>query len=255
VIKQTIKPNTVILINDGKPFDLIERKRISTYFSNINFLLLKNKYEKGAAGAWNTGIEFLSKNNFCGYVAIIDDDDTWDNNHLELNIECAKSNETDVVISGLRMIKNNIDTNRELTNNLKADDFLKGNPGWQGSNTFVSIEILKKIRGFRNGLQSTNDRDLAFRILSLPNIKVAYTNKWTSSWFHESDNQSLSLPRSISKIEGLQWFWYIYKKFYNLETENIFFERALKCFGIQKHEIINIQNKPKNITLFGDLNV
>lgn len=156
------------------------------------------------------------------------------------------------MISGLRMIKNGIDSKRKISTNLFPKDFLIGNPGWQGSNTFVSFEILKKIKGFRNGLLSTNDRDLAFRILSVPGINIAYTNKWTSNWFHESDQNSLSLPRSNSKILGLQWFWYIYREFFNKKMEEAFFKRADKCFGIKEIEIKNIIYIPKNKTLEGD---
>ena len=252
---QTLKPKYIIIVNDGEQFNSQENQQISTILKDCEYYIIKNSYSEGAAGSWNSGLKHLIKLSFLGYVALLDDDDTLDNNHLELNMECAKKNQADVVVSGLRMIKDNKDIGRKFPSNIKANDFLKGNPGWQGSNTFVSIETFKKIKGFRNGLKSTNDRDIAFRILSLPNIKIVYTNKWTSSWFHESDNYSLSLPRSDSKIEGLHWFWYIYKRFYDNETENDFFNRAAKCFGIQKYEIINIKIKPKNTSLLGDLDV
>lgn len=252
---QTLKPKHIVIVNDGEQFNSQENQQISTILKDCEYYIIKNSYSEGAAGSWNSGLKHLIKLSFLGYVALLDDDDTWDNNHLELNMECTKKNQADVVVSGLRMIKDNKDIGRKFPSNIKANDFLKGNPGWQGSNTFVSIETFKKIKGFRNGLKSTNDRDIAFRILSLPNIKIVYTNKWTSSWFHESDNYSLSLPRSDSKIEGLQWFWYIYKRFYDNETENDFFNRAAKCFGIQKYEIINIKIKPKNTSLLGDLDV
>ncbi|PUE64856.1 hypothetical protein B0175_10650 [Arcobacter lacus] len=155
----------------------------------------------------------------------------------------------------MRMIKKGIVSKRKIPTNLLSSDFLVGNPGWQGSNTFVSFEILKKVKGFRNGLLSTNDRDLAFRILSIPGLNVAYTNKWTSTWFHESDPNSLSIPRSYPKILGLQWFWYIYKEFFNKELEKAFFERADKCFGIKEIEIKNIKYIPINKTLVGDFSV
>lgn len=167
----------------------------------------------------------------------------------------AKSNKADVVISGLRMIKNGVDSKRKFPNRLTANDFLIGNPGWQGPNTFVSLEVFKKIKGFRNGLLSTNDRDIAFRILNIPKINVAYTRKWTASWFRESDENSLSIPRSNSKILGLQWFWYIYKDFFDKEAKEAFFKRANKCFGIKEEEIKNIKYVPANKTMLGDLDI
>lgn len=255
ITKQRLLPDVVVLINDGKLFNEIEIDKIKKYFENIKIFFINNKHHKGVSGAWNSGIEYLDSINFFGFVAIIDDDDSWDSNHLQINYKFAKLNNADVVVSGLRMIKNGINLKRKLPVNLTVNDFLIGNPGWQGSNTFISLDILKKVRGFRSGLLSTNDRDLAIRVLNVSNIKIAYTNIWTANWFLELDNKSLSSPKSNSKILGLQWFWYIYQDFFNKEEEDAFFNRAYKYFEIDKKVILNIKVLPENRTLVGDLNV
>ncbi|MDZ7820185.1 MAG: glycosyltransferase family A protein [Aliarcobacter sp.] len=67
--------------------------------------------KKGLAGSLNTGLYYLSKTNFDGYVSIIDDDDIWEPEHLRVNYDITiQNNKADVVISGLRMIKNGIDS-------------------------------------------------------------------------------------------------------------------------------------------------
>lgn len=243
------------MVNDGKTFNSTDKEKINQCFKNINYILLENRYKKGLGGSLNTGLKYLISSNFNGYVSILDDDDTWDEDHLKINYDFAKLNNADVVISGLRMIKNGIDSKRKFPNSLTANDFLKGNPGWQGSNSFISIEILKKVKGFRNGLLSTNDRDIAFRILNVPKINIVYTENWTANWFFESDANSLSIPRSDAKILGLQWFWYIYKDFFNKEFQKAFFKRANEYFGIKEEEIKNIKYKPTNRTMIGDLDV
>lgn len=253
---QSIRPKYVIIVNDGTPFTSQEKEKLKLILSSFEYVVLFNSFTTGAAGAWNSGIQYLYNKNFNGYVAILDDDDEWHENHIQLNLKQANDYNADVVISGLKMVQKDKLLPRCLPLNLKPQDFLTGNPGWQGSNTFVSMKTLKKVKGFRNGLLSTNDRDLAFRILSLPNIKVAYTNQWTASWHHDVDNNSLSLPKSKSKVQGLQWFWYLYQRFFTAEQRKDFFDRANCYFEISKEEIISIgENKPINTTLYGDLNV
>lgn len=253
--QQTIRPENIIIVNDGVPFSVEQEEKIK-YILDDKYTVLSNIYTKGAAGSWNSALKFIYESSFNGFVAILDDDDVWDANHLEENLTIAKLESADVVISGLRIINKNTLFSRRLPAELTPKDFLTGNPGWQGSNTFVSMDVLKTVKGFRNGLLSTNDRDLAFRILCLEGLKVSYTNKWTSSWYVDSDDLSLSLPKSKSKVEGLRWFWYLYRTYFEEKDRNIFFERAWKLFQISEKEITTIgSNKPLQKGFFGDLDV
>lgn len=254
--RQTIKPEQIIIVNDGVPFSVKQEEKIKYILEDNDYTIRSNIYTKGAAGAWNSALKFICESSFSGFVSILDDDDEWDANHLEENLTTAKLESADVVISGLRIINRNTLYIRKLPTKLVPKDFLTGNPGWQGSNTFVSMKVFKTVKGFRNGLLSTNDRDLAFRILSLPDLKVSYTNNWTSSWYVDSDDLSLSLPKSKSKVEGLRWFWYLYSTHFEKKDRNVFFERAWDLFQISKKEITTIgSNKPLQKNLFGDLDV
>jgi len=256
VKEQTVEPTQIIIVNDGIQFSNQQIKKINSILNNNAYKILSNKYTKGAAGAWNSALKYINKFSYNGYIAILDDDDQWDKNHLELNLKIAQTESSDVVVSGLRVVKDGVLFPRALPNQLLPKHFLSGNPGWQGSNTFVAMKILKKVKGFRNGLLSTNDRDLAFRILLLPNIKVSYTNQWTSTWYIDSKSLSLSSSKSKSKLEGLRWFWYLYNSYFDEEDRIIFFERAWKLFKITKEEIIMLKkNKPIKKNLLGDLNV
>lgn len=254
--QQTIQPEHIVIVNDGIPFSGKQEEEIKSILEDNEYTVLSNIYTKGVAGAWNSALKFICETSFNGFIAILDDDDEWDANHLEENLIRANLDSADVVISGLRIINKKTLYSRPLPSKLVPKDFLTGNPGWQGSNTFVSLEVLKTVKGFRNGLLSTNDRDLAFRILSLPDLKISYTNKWTSSWYVDSNDLSLSLPKSKSKVEGLRWFWYLYRTYFEEKDRNTFFERAWKLFQISEKEIRTIRsNKPLQKSLFGDLDV
>ena len=98
--------------------------------------------------------------------------------------------------------------------------------------------MLEKVKGFRNGLVSCNDRDLAIRILKLPELKYNCTGKWTASWSYR-DTGTLSSPASIQKLQGLAQFWILYGKEFTSTETDIFFERGEKKFKFTKQEIMD----------------
>ena len=251
---QACPPVFAVIVTDGF---IASAERIHEWKSclgNIELKVLPNRRTQGVAGAWNTGLEYLLGMPFEGYVAILDDDDIWDSNHLEENLRTAAGHEAEVVISGLRMAIDGAPIPRKLIRAVSKSDFLMGNPGWQGSNTFVTLNSLAKVGGFRDGLQSLNDRDLAIRILRMPNVRIAFTGKWTATWNVAANRPSLSKPRSEAKLRGLRQFWQIYAdEMEKVESES-FFDRAEALFGFHHSEIhCDKPEIPVTISKLGDL--
>jgi glycosyltransferase involved in cell wall biosynthesis len=192
-----------------------------------------NERHRGAAGAWNTGLAWLNARRFNGYVAILDDDDEWDADHLESCAKASDAGHADVVISGLRFIKDGVEQFREPLHSISRDDFLAGNPGWQGSNTFVRSRTLQRVGGFTDGLPSTNDRDLAVRLLGLPDLSVAFTGRMTASWHLRSESDSVSRPGSPEKRAGLRQFFQMHGHLMSLKVEARFRQRARDLFEVE----------------------
>jgi glycosyltransferase involved in cell wall biosynthesis len=200
--------------------------------------ILANAYSPGAAGAWNTGLRYLRGLGYDGYVAILDDDDSWDPCHLLANLTVAQENGADIVVSGLRRVVAGQLAERSLPTNLTADDFLSGNPGLQGSNMFIAISALERAGDFTDGLPSLNDRDLALRLLCLQGLRISYTGEWTATWYHGDAPTSLSTPRSTAKIAGLQMFWRMHGSKMGPDIVVAYFDRALRFFGVSREEIM-----------------
>jgi glycosyltransferase involved in cell wall biosynthesis len=239
VRRQTVTPLLVVLVADGCMIPSETVAKFVSLLGKIEFILLKNQRVGGAAGAWNTALDFLAGKKFNGYVAILDDDDAWDENHLSANLIMATSAKANTVISGLRLVKDGVSRPRALPQDLTDRMFLTGNPGWQGSNTFVALPALAAVGGFRDGLPSLNDRDLAIRLLRWTGTRVAYTGQWTSTWHLSSKAPALSSQRSPAKLQGLRWFWHIYgSEMWPAETE-LFFSRATELFGLGRDEILS----------------
>lgn len=237
-IRQQIRPpDHVIIVNDGATFCDARRKELCGQLSPVPVIVCENARSAGAAGAWNTGLQVIDRTAPDSYVAILDDDDTWDADHLLRNEDEADNGIAEIVVSGLRIQKDGLACERGLPADLTERDFFVGNPGWQGSNTFVSMQLMKRVGGFRDGLKSLNDRDLAIRLLRVKGARVAYTGAWTSTWHVRSGLESLSSRRSEAKLSGARWFWRLYGWDMTADEAARFFERMRSLFGIERGEI------------------
>jgi hypothetical protein len=190
------------------------------------------------AGAWNCGLNFISAKWPDAYVAILDDDDVWSPNHLQVCWECAgKHGWPDVVVSGLRLCRDGENLPRPPPLELKIEDFLVGNPGWQGSNTFVLLETLLAAGCFTEGLASTNDRDLAIRILALPGVRVAFSGQHTATWNVDSNRVCLSSRGGAEKRQGLAQFLQLHAHRMTPAVREQYFRRAQQLFGLTRADI------------------
>jgi glycosyltransferase involved in cell wall biosynthesis len=235
--RQTRAVHQVVVVNDGAPFDAEQRLALQHLLEPVPLVVLENRRARGAAGAWNTGLEHLLASSREGFVALLDDDDTWEAAHVAENLRAAERERADIVVSGLRLVIEGEERERALPRGLVPGDFLVGNPGWQGSNTFVSRRLWAAVGGFRDGLQSLNDRDLALRLLRVPGVRVAYTDQWTATWHLSSRGDALSTPRSPAKISGLRWFWRLYGSEMSASQVEAFFARAEGLFSVRRAEI------------------
>jgi glycosyltransferase involved in cell wall biosynthesis len=236
---QSHQPDAVIVVNDGHPFSSSDLEYLRALLGPTPLTVLANRKAPGPAGAWNTGLEYIGERWGSGFVAFLDDDDTWCADHLGENLRAAAGRDAAIVVSGLRMLRDGLDVPRELPSGLTPRDFLIGNPGWQGSNTFARFDVLCRVGGFRHGMPSLNDRDLAIRLLRLPNIRVAYTGRWTASWNTDHGRLALSTPRSREKVSGLRWFWHLYGEEMSEANARQYFERAERLFKVGRSEIVD----------------
>lgn len=236
-LRQTVPPAELIVVDDGHGLSASARHALAELAAarGVPITLLRNGRRRGAAGAWNTGLAHLAARGHLGFVALLDDDDTWDDDHLETNLVHAEG--ANIVVSGLRLRSGGQVVPRPLIGALDDRAFLVGNPGWQGSNTFVALPLLLAVGGFREGLTSLNDRDIAIRLLRHPDAVWRLTDRWTATWNMDTPG-NLSSPRSPAKREGLRAFWGLYGSEMRPEERQVFFSRAGALFGISATEIM-----------------
>lgn len=238
IAQQTRLADTVVIVSDRNRLSAKDVQDIQSMLPQTEICSYFNEHSAGAAGAWNTGLSYIQQLWPNAYVAILDDDDWWDCDHLATCMDTATVNDwPEVVVSGLRMVSAGVEIPRELPLKFSIDDFLIGNPGWQGSNTFASISTLMKAGGFTDGLTSCNDRDLAIRILSLQDVNITYTGRFTSTWNFNASPNSLS-QKGKQKQEALRQFLSIHHHRMSEDVRRGFLNRCKDLFGVLEEDLI-----------------
>jgi broad specificity phosphatase PhoE/SAM-dependent methyltransferase len=203
----------------------------------VRVTVLRNRRTpKRASGAWNTGIDQLHRETHHAdriFVAILDDDDAWEPNHLECCIDAANARNLNMVTSGLirheasgaaghlHSIPTQLDP-REL--------FVRGQH-IQGSNLFVRLDLLLLVGCFDERLPSCTDRDLCLRINALEELRFGCTDRHTVHHYADQRPDRLSTSSSPAKVEGLTRLFAKHQLRFDVRSRNEAEARASEKFG------------------------
>lgn len=237
IVSQSRIPDRVVIVADRKPLSFTEKLAIEECLNGIPVTFLQNQRATGAAGAWNTGLDYLQASFPDAWVSILDDDDIWMPRHVEMCIERTADN-VDAVISGIEIRQHGNTLATTIPNNLKYSDFLVKNPGWQGSNTFVRLTAIQAAGGYTDGLISCNDRDLAIRMLLRASNRFRYTGMVTVVWHCNQSEFALSAPNSPQKRKGCAQFLRLHGHRMSPADMQAFFDRIQTLFHISEADIM-----------------
>ena len=241
VFTQSQVPNYIIVVDDSSGDIQVENKSIVESLPSINCHVkyLLNHRTPGASGAWNTAVEYLSSELLLEanslHLAFLDDDDEWHSNYLDSCLSVINEKHCNMVATGFYRYESNEHQPIECIppNALTVDLFLRGNPGIQGSNLFLSLQIMLMAGGFDEQLSSCTDRDLCIRLCELDETKYFSINKLLLNHYADNDRERLSLPNSLSKNKGLAAFWQKYYGRMNELQRGAFLYRAHTLFNWQ----------------------
>lgn len=236
--QQTCMPDCLLIVSDKRSLTKKEQAQIQSIVPKTPIQFLVNNNIQGAAGSWNSAIKCAKEQFLECYVAILDDDDVWHSNHIEECLTHSLNGDAYLVLSGMNVVIDSITVDSNIPGNLIADDFLAGNPGWQGSNTFIKLSVLYNVGGFTDGLISSNDRDLAIRVLDSIDLHITYTGKVTVDWQCNQSLDALSAPGSPQKLKGSAQFYLRYQHRMNEKIKNKFFMRLEDIFNISRTQLL-----------------
>lgn len=238
IASQTRAPSRVVVVDDAR--DAADQQRNEQTVrawqpAGIDAEFLHNRRTEGASGAWNSGLDHLLRTGGDPrqlYVAILDDDDRWEPDHLERCLALAESRNLDVIAAPLLRLEEGAAPCPVFPpRSLEAGSFLTGNPGIQGSNLVCRLSVLLEAGLFDEALPSCTDRDLCIRISDLPGVLYGVTAHPTVHHHACRSRPRLSSPGSPSRVAGLDGFFRKYRGRMTDVERDQFRTRARSLFG------------------------
>ncbi len=242
IINQTKKTDFLVIVDDSD--DPVEKKKNEDYLKTLcldgtELIILNNFRTRGASGAWNTGLDHILRQGIDPekvFIAILDDDDSWEPDHLESCYRAAVEKNSHMIVSGIvRQQEGDGEGHKHsIPDCLNADDFLIGNPHIQGSNLFLRLDKFLQAGMFDEYLTSATDRDLCIRLADLGDVRYTRIDKYTVHHFVTGKRISSA---SASKREGLDRFWEKYMGRMTQSRREECARRAKSYFGWQPKHI------------------
>jgi hypothetical protein len=233
IATQTRRPDVLVVVDDSdRGPRAAARRAVAAIDLDSRVVFLDNERGKGAAGAWNTGLEWLLGE--YGerpetFVAILDDDDEWRGDHLERCLASAVASRLDMVVAGIERIDAATGEAHPLwiPRVLAVEQLLVRSPHIQGSNLFVRLAALARAGWFDEALKATTDRDVCLRLATLPGLRYGTIDEHTVRHYSDFlDASRLSTMDSPARRAGLAVFHRKYGPWMAPAVEQAFLKRA-----------------------------
>jgi GT2 family glycosyltransferase len=234
IAHQSRQPDLLIVVKECE-YDHEAVVRVASTLSKTALVILPNGRASNLSGAVNTALHHLLRTNLAPrttYVALLDDDDTWEPEYLERCASMVETQDLDWVVSGIYRHETEDGAAHQLSipESIEVSNFLVTNPHVQGSNLFVRLSTFLEAGCFDENLQSTTDRDVSIRLLNLGGTKVGFLREYLVHYMALGHDR-LSIPGSPSKRQGLIAFYEKYGPTMSEEQRTGFLHRATMMFG------------------------
>ena len=233
IAKQARRPDFLIVVDDSRPAARRSNMEAMPNIPGTNTVYMENRRTPGAAGAWNTALAYLQDTEPAAFVAILDDDDSWEPQYLCECEEAASKHDLDMVASGIAYHGPGTPQLLDSPDRLAVKDLLVRNTHIQGSNMFVRLRKLLEAGGFDEAMSSTTDRDICIRLADLGTVRYSPIPGHMVHHYADNDRPRLSTPGSKAKLAGLEYFFRKYRGRMSQSQESAFMRRSRSVFGCE----------------------
>jgi glycosyltransferase involved in cell wall biosynthesis len=234
VLRQTILPGEIIVIDDCSPFNIKDYLFAAGYLQNNTIKVLRNEVNIGPAGSRNNGLAHARGE----LIAFLDSDDSWHEHKLEKQLFLLTSNpELDFVYCGSTWISNDGKIKPSEHTLYKDNLWDKLVVGWWtphiSSTGLMKKTALQKLNGFDPNLWHGEDIDLWMR-LAQQNMKVDYCPECLSYFYFDSNERLTKHKDKLKRANAFlnKWANYFIQQG-DKKTAVIFRNNTLTKFAIE----------------------
>lgn len=230
ILSQTVQPDEVFLIDDCSDDSAYVEKLLVQYINSLNIIYVRNSKNMNGAYSRNYGMSSATSD----YIALLDADDFWTENHLELSLSTLLSNSADFTYSNVTIKKEDllkkvkVDDVNELIN---PKDIILLSPPQTGSFFFKKSLVTSVL--FDEKLRRHQDYQFLLDVI-LHGCKVVYNDVYTS-FYCVSKNQ---LTRKLD-FASIFSFWNKYKDNFSVRPLQEYLIKML-CLNMRTRNEYNI---------------
>ena len=240
IADQTRPPDLLIVVDDSdSEIRRYNRTAVAEFkAADIRTFYMENRRTPGAAGAWNTALAHLQATVPSTFVAILDDDDSWEPEYLHQCEKAVSERGLDMTASGIIYHESVAPEGRLLDppDRLVVKDLLIRNTNIQGSNMFIRLRRLLEAGGFDEALASTTDRDICVRLADLKTVQYGALAGHLVHHYAENDRSRLSAPGADVKRAGLSYFFRKHRGRMSEVEKSAFIQRSRRLFDCDPSE-------------------
>ena len=260
-VRSQLRPPDLIVIVVDSDYDQAGEFEMKSLINRVwdgspgcpEVITLRNRRTKqSASGAWNSGLDELCRRSSeeaeRWYVAVLDDDDAWAEEHLQECLSEASKVSADMVISGLirHEVPGDKGRRQEIPTSLDPAEIFIRNTHIQGSNLFLRLARFLEVGGFDENLPSCTDRDLCIRLARLAGLKVASLAAHTVHHYADPRPDRLTINRH-AKGEGLRRFFQKHAQDFGADEHGRFFHLVLERFGFDEAYLRSADSSPSPV--------
>ena len=210
LVNQTVRPDEVIIVNNGK-----KRLSRSNFSKSLNIKLYNLEPYLGPAIARNFGY----KKSFYNNVAFLDDDDTWSQNLIEeFYKNYNKIYSCYLFKSKIKLKNKKLIDYKNPKNRLYLKNLFLFNPGIGGSNIILNKLKIKKKFLFDKTFSSSEDKGLIIDLL-LNNKKIKFIENSYVVYFRNKKKNSNNMSNFKNFLKNKINFFFKYQNKMKLVTK------------------------------------
>jgi len=201
VLRQTVPPKEIIVVDDvPSPATKAVVEEMSRASGPVMGYITTTPLHRTAGESRNTGAMKASG----AYLAFLDDDDTWRQDHLEL-LSGATSPDVPVAVSWSRYVREDTDARgMRIPPGITAGTMSYArNPGFIGSNFLIRADVFERVGGFDPTLRVANDLDLFLRLMQ-NGVRYAVVREETT--LQRAHDEGQLSARTRARADGLRVF-------------------------------------------------